>query len=245
MKIAVVTGASKGMGLEWVRQLSAQGYAVVLTARTQAKAAEAAASLAPTQAPVWPQQLDVANPAEVAALVQWLTTQAGQVDVLINNAGINSRTRGAQDERLFRQNVDIDHLAPAEVLNMVQVNALAPILLAQQLRPLLAKAPQPKIINISSWMSSLTLKRDGGNYSYAVSKAALNMMNRAFAQDIKAQGIVSVVVNPGWVQTDMGGQKAKLTSQESVQAMISQVLDRITLAQTGQFFHYDGTTHPW
>ena len=94
-------------------------------------------------------------------------------------------------------------------------------------------------------MSSITIKKDGGNYSYAVSKAALNMMNRAFANDVKPLGITSVVVNPGWVQTDMGGAKAALSPQESISSMIKSVVNKVGLEQSGEFFNYDGAVHPW
>lgn len=244
MKTALVTGASRGMGLEWVRQLAAQGYVVVLTARTQEKAEQAAASLGEVAGEVWPRKLDLAEPGDVDALVDWLGARTDALDLLVNNAGINSRSRGAIDPSLFLKNLDISHLDSSELLNMVQVNAVAPILLANRLRPLLANSAAPRVINISSWMSSISIKKDGGNYSYAVSKAALNMMNRAFANDVKGDGIVSVVINPGWVQTDMGGQKAPLSKEESVRGMI-EVLAALGPADGGEFFNHDGTRHPW
>ena len=128
---------------------------------------------------------------------------------------------------------------------MVNVNATSPILLASALKNVLSKGENPMVINISSWMSSITIKKEGGNYSYAVSKAALNMMNRAFANDVKSLGITSLVVNPGWVQTDMGGAKAPLTSQDSIGSMIKNIVEKIGPGNSGEFFNYDGKVHPW
>ena len=102
-----------------------------------------------------------------------------------------------------------------------------------------------KVNNMGSWLGSVSIKNTGGNYSYAVSKSALNMMNRALAFDLLPDEIVSVVVNPGWVQTEMGGNKAQFTTQDSVANLSENVLSKISLSDTGKFFNYDGEEHPW
>jgi len=245
MKVALVTGAYKGLGFEWCRALAQEGYKIILTARRLADAQRAAETLNAQDYVVYPRQLDVQKAEQIEELRAWAEQMFSHLDLIVNNAGINSGTRAQGNAELKQQNLSIDHLAKGEVLNMVDVNALAPIMVAHAFRPLLRKAEQAKIINIGSWLGSISLKQNGGNYSYALSKYALNMMNRAFAYDVRPEGITSVVVNPGWVQTDMGGARASLSTEESVRSMIDHVLEPIGLEQTGMFFNYDGEIHPW
>ena len=245
MKVAVVTGAYKGLGLEWCRQLGQLGYQVVLTARDLDAASKASDELKKQGLTVFPAALDVVDEKQIRDLVSWMTEKFGKVDLLINNAGINSGTRAKGDKEMLQKNLLLESLDPAEVLNMVHINAIAPVLVAKNFRLLLAKSEHPIIINIGSWFGSVTIKETGGNYSYAVSKSALNMMNRGLAFDIKADNIISVVVNPGWVQTSMGGQRAVFTVEDSVKNMIDNVMNKINLADTGKFFNYDGEEHPW
>lgn len=245
MKVALVTGASKGLGFEWCRQLGEKGYTVLLTARKLNDAQEASAILKAEGLDVHPLAVDVTKEDELKALAHQLDENFGKLDVLINNAGINSGTRAKGNEELRLKNIVLEVLDPNEVLNMLYVNAIAPILVAKHLKGLLAKSEQAKIIQIGSWLGSIEIKTTGANYSYAVSKSALNMMNRALAFDLKPDGVISVVVNPGWVQTSMGGQKAQFTTEESVQNLIENVLEKVELEDTGKFFNYDGSIHPW
>lgn len=245
MKVALVTGAGKGLGFEWCKQLGKQGYHVILTARKQDQAATAATALQEDELTIIPKAMDVTDKSTIQAVVQWVGREYGQLDLLINNAGINSGTRAKGDRELQQKNLSLEHLDGYEVLNMLNINAIAPIMVARNFAPLLSKGARPKIIHIGSWLGSITIKQTGGNYSYAVSKSALNMMNRALAFDLKEQGIVSVVVNPGWVATDMGGAKAKFTPAESVQQLLQNVVDAVTIEHTGTFLNHDGTVHPY
>lgn len=245
MDIAIVTGASKGLGFEWCNQLAHLGYKVVLTARDLNKAKEAAEILNEQELVVYPKKIDVTSEADLQALFNWCSEMFGKVDLLVNNAGINSGTRAQGDKSLQLKNLSIESLDKSEVLSMIDINAISPILFAQTMRTLLAKSDHPKIINIGSWLGSISIKQSGGNYSYAVSKSALNMMNRAFAFDVKSENIISVVVNPGWVQTDMGGNSAQFTKEQAVSNLISNVVNKITIDDSGKFFNYDGSEHPW
>lgn len=245
MDVALVTGAAKGLGFEWARQLAAAGYQVILTARSLEKAQEAAMRLSEQEHLVYPHKLDITVEEDAEAILIWTKQLFGRLDLLINNAGINSGTRAKGNKDLQLKNVLIEKLDKDELLSMVDINAVSPILLAHKLRPLLQASAHPKILNIGSWLGSISEKHTGGNYSYAVSKSALNMMNRAFAFDVKDEGITSVVVNPGWVQTDMGGKKAQFSPQEAVQNLRFHVLERIRLAHSGQFLNYDGQVFPW
>lgn len=226
---AVVTGAGRGLGLEFARQLVARGFRVLGTVRKPSPALEATGATA--------LQLDVADAVAIAEFAEQVGAHAQRVDLLVNNAGINSRGVPAG-----QGNVRFSELEPEGILRMVRINAIAPVLVAQALAPLLGEGS--KILNISSWLGSIANKSSGGNYGYCASKTTLNMLARAMAFDLAPRGITSVVANPGWVSTDMGGQKAKLTPQQSVEGLLK-VVDGLTPADAGKFFQWDGSAHAW
>ena len=119
-------------------------------------------------------------------------------------------------------------------------------MMVKHFRNLLHQAERPIIVSISSWLGSISIKNTNrGHYSYCASKTALNMLNRSLSIEIKDEGIIAIVVNPGWVQTDMGGANAGLTPEQSVRSVIDNALKKITLEDTGKFFQWDGTIHPW
>lgn len=244
MKTALVTGAYKGLGLEWCRQLSRDGYRVVLTARKLEKAAAAADALDEEGLTVVPKAVDVADEAQIEALAADLGGDIGHLDLLVNNAGINSKDD--PDPGVVAKSSRLADLDADEILRHVRINSVSPALVAKHFRPLLAVAPHPVIVNVSSWLGSIgekTTRR--GHYAYTTSKAALNMMNRNLALELRDDGIISLVVNPGWVRTDMGGDTADLTAEQSVRGIIDNVVDNVTLEQSGEFFQWDGTRHPW
>jgi NAD(P)-dependent dehydrogenase (short-subunit alcohol dehydrogenase family) len=245
MKVALVTGAYKGLGLEWCRQLGKLRYKVILTARHIANAMESADTLIAEGLDVHPKAMEVTDEVQIAKVAKWVEEKFGKLDLLINNAGINSGTRAKGDQELMNKNLSLEGLDPSEVLNMININAIAPILVARHFKTLLMRSQHGKIINIGSWLGSISIKKTGGNYSYALSKSALNMMNRALAFDLLNDNVISVVVNPGWVQTDMGGGKAQFTAEQSVLNLIQNIVDKIELADTGKFLNFDGKEHPW
>ena len=157
----------------------------------------------------------------------------------MNNAGINSRSVPRD-----QANVRFGSLEPSGVLRMVEVNALGPVLVTQALVDLLQAGTRPRVASTSSWLGSIGRKSSGGNYGYCASKATLNMLARAMAFDLAPLGITSVVFNPGWVATDMGGPRASLTPEQSVGGMLA-VIDGLTPEDAGRFLQWDGTEHPW
>lgn len=243
MSVAVVTGASRGMGLEWCRQLARRGDTVVLTARSAEKAQAAADPLLQEGLKVLPRALDVSDETSIAALSESLARDVGRVDLLVNNAGVNPKDH--PDPNVFRSAFKLEALSADEVLRCIRINAVMPAVVVKHLLGLLTKSERPVVVSISSWLGSIGEKTTGGHYGYATSKAALNMMNRAMAFELKDRGVVAVVVNPGWVKTDMGGDRARLTPEEAVGGMIENVADRVGLEDTGEFFQWDGTRHPW
>jgi NAD(P)-dependent dehydrogenase (short-subunit alcohol dehydrogenase family) len=133
---------------------------------------------------------------------------------------------------------------PEPRLATFQVNALGPLLLTRALLPRLREAKGAKVASLGSGLGSIADNTSGGVYGYRMSKAALSMATRSLAQDLRGDGILAVVLSPGWVQTDMGGPEAPLTVTESAAGLIS-VLDGLVPAQSGGFFDYRGERLAW
>lgn len=244
MKTALVTGAYRGLGLEWCRQLGRDGYTVILTARRLEKAEVAAELLVREGMEILPMAVDVSEEAEIAALAAEASQKIGHLDLLVNNAGINSKDD--PNPSVIAKSSHLADLDPEEILRHLEINSISPIIMVKHLRQLLRKAARPVVVSISSWLGSIGEKTTSrGHYAYTTSKAALNMMNRNLSIELKAEGVISVVVNPGWVQTDMGGDGADLTAEQSVRGLIDNVVNRVTLEDTGGFYQWDGAKHPW
>ncbi len=241
--IALVTGASRGIGLEWCRQLSQLGYTVILTARSKEKAESALAKLKPSDSIFDCQLLEITDEKACERLAKYVAEKYGRLDVLINNAGANPGDSGKTGES--DKNSWLDSLDPNELLKYMHINSIAPVILAKHLRKSLAVSGNGKIINTTSRLGSIQLKRSGGQYSYSGSKALLNMLNRCMAFELVNNKVTSIVVHPGWVKTDMGGAGAPLSTAQSVKGMIENVLNKINLHDAGKFFQYDGTEIPW
>jgi NAD(P)-dependent dehydrogenase (short-subunit alcohol dehydrogenase family) len=156
---------------------------------------------------------------------------SGPVDVLINNAGVRTRPDALGEPGL------------GQALRMYEVNALGTLRVSGELLPVLRK-PGGKIINITSGLGSIADNRTGGEYGYRMSKAALNMASRSLAEDLREEGILTVALSPGWVQTDMGGESAPTTVAESAAGLIS-VIDALTLKDSGGFFGFRGEPIAW
>jgi NAD(P)-dependent dehydrogenase (short-subunit alcohol dehydrogenase family) len=222
--IVLVTGANRGLGLEFTKQLQETGYEVIGTARSPGKADELKATGARVE------QLDVASPESVEALANRLN--GVPIEMLINNAGMLNRSDSSLDTLDF------------EVMERTfQVNSLGPLRVTQALLPNLQAGKKKTIVNISSIMGSIELS-SGGSYSYRTSKTALNQINKIISAELAPQGFTSVVIHPGWVRTDMGGSGATLAVPESISAML-EVIEGLTIESTGKFYNYDGEELPW
>jgi NAD(P)-dependent dehydrogenase (short-subunit alcohol dehydrogenase family) len=234
MRRVLITGSNRGLGLEFVRQCLARGDLVFAGCRNPQKAADLTAlSIAHPQHLAIP-TLDVTDDESIGACVEAMHLQVDGLDLLINNAG--TYPRGETPTTLNAETM----------LQTFQLNAVAPMIVAQRCLDLLRAGNQPRIVNISSKMGSLWWKEreGGGDYSYCSSKAALNMLSRTLAFDLRSEGIIVVTLNPGWVQTDMGGSNADLTPAESVRGML-RVVERLAGADTSRFFTWEGQEHPW
>jgi NAD(P)-dependent dehydrogenase (short-subunit alcohol dehydrogenase family) len=229
MPSILVTGANRGLGLEFAKQYAQDGYRVFATARARAQAGELLA-LAQANPNVSVHTLAVDDPASITALAHELSGQA--IDILLNNAGVG----GPKQQRLGA--IDFDGM-----LETLKVNAVAPLRLSEALLPNVERSARRLIVAVTSGMGSIA-DTSGGSYAYRASKAALNMSFRNLALDLKERGVIAVVINPGWVQTDMGGSRAPVTPQASIAAM-RKIFDGLTLADSGKFLDYKGGTWPW
>ncbi len=223
MSTVLITGAARGLGLEFVKQYAAKGWRVHACARTPD-------ALGGVKGDVHPHELEVTDYAAVKALAAGLRGEA--IDVLICNAGISGK------EATVLGSID-----PAVWRETFEVNALAPLMMAEAFADHVAASQDRKLVAISSRLGSITFANNG-RYSYRASKAALNMEWKGLSVDLAPKGLICVVLHPGWVQTDMGGQAATLTIEQSVPAMVK-VIDGLKPADNGRFLNYDGTELPW
>jgi NAD(P)-dependent dehydrogenase (short-subunit alcohol dehydrogenase family) len=229
MRTILITGANRGLGLEFAKQYARNGYRVFATSR-EASDTKQLVALAKGHASVSMHKLEVSSAEAVAALARELDGQA--LDILLCNAGV----MGPKQQKLG----SIDYAAMIETFN---VNSLGPLRLAEALIDNVAKSERKLIVGVTSGMGSIA-DSGGGAYAYRASKAALNMIFHSMAIDLKARGIINVVINPGWVQTDLGGPHASISVEESISAMRT-VLDGLTAADSGKFMDYRGGTWPW
>jgi NAD(P)-dependent dehydrogenase (short-subunit alcohol dehydrogenase family) len=219
----LITGAARGLGLDFTRQYAAKGWKVLACAR-------APESLKLIKGDIHPHKLEVTDYQAVSALAGELKGEA--IDVLICNAGIAGR------EATVLGSID-----PATWRQTFEVNTLAPLKMAEAFVEHVARSQQKKLIAISSRLGSIA-QADNGRYAYRASKTALNMEWKGLSIDLGGKGVICTVLHPGWVQTDMGGSGAPLTIDQSVPAMVK-VIDGLTARHNGRFINYDGNEIPW
>ena len=208
----MVTGGNRGMGFETCRQLAGRGARVVLTSRDPAKGEAAAGRLRGDGLDVRHHQLDVADDASIARLAEFLQSEFGRLDILINNAAI---VRG-NDEPRERAMRTFD-ATPAGVREVLATNLIGPFLLCRALIPLMQG--RGRVVNVSSGMGQLCDMGDGFP-AYRISKAGLNALTRIFASALEGTAIKVNAACPGWVRTDMGGSGAARSVEEGVATTI-------------------------
>jgi len=230
-RVALVTGANRGIGFEVCRQLASRGFVVFVTARDAAKANTAAAKLKRARV-IEPLALDVATARSIKDAAAQVEQRYGRLDVLINNAGIN------YDTWETAENADID----GTVVETITTNLLGPWRVCQAFLPLLRKSRAARIVNVSSESGSLA-HMGAGPPAYQVTKAALNALTRTLAAELSGTRILVNAVCPGWVATAMGGAGAPRTVSEGAAGIVWAA----TLPDdgpTGGFFR-DGKPLPW
>lgn len=227
MATILVTGANRGIGLALAEELVRRGDRVIATVRDPFRLPEFLRTAPKEQMAVI--GMEVTDDRAVARAAESLKEP---IDAIVNNAGIH----GARGGGLASTDL-------AEMMQVLAVNTIAPLRVARTFLPHLKRTPSPRIMTISSQMGALS-GSSSGSIAYRTSKAAVNKAMQCVAEDLRTDGVTVVVVHPGWVRTDMGGGAATLSPQESA-AGLADLLARLTLAETGQFFRWDGTIHPW
>jgi NAD(P)-dependent dehydrogenase (short-subunit alcohol dehydrogenase family) len=230
----LITGAGRGLGLEWARQELADGATVIAAARRPAEAeglrdlARGAAGAALVTLP-----MDVTDDASVEAGAREVETRFGSLDDLVLNAGIYG-PRGDQ----------ACSAPPDEVRRVLEVNVLGPYRVTRAFLPLLRKTRAPRVLFVTSRMGSIGDAPGGSSYAYRMSKSALNMLGANLASDLRDAGVLCLLLHPGWVRTGMGGERAPLAPAESI-AGLRRVVKAAGPAQSGSFFDYSGAAVPW
>ncbi len=232
MKTVLITGANRGIGLEFTRQYAADGWQVLACSRHPEKSDALNKLAAQYPERVCVQSLDVADPAQIEKLARELADAS--IDLLINNAGIYPDC----DKKGF------GHTDYAEWMAAFRINSMAPLKMAEAFAAQVSRSKLKTIVTISSMMGSIADNGSGGSYLYRSSKAATNMVMKSLAIDLKQSGITAVILHPGWVKTDMGGPNAMISTEQSVSGM-RQVIGSLTLSDSGKFLDYSGREIPW
>ena len=204
-RVALVSGGNRGIGLEVCRQLSEQGVTVVIGSRDEERGRAAAEGL---EGDVVPHQLDVADAGSVDRMAAFLEDRFGRLDVLVNNAAISN------DDGQRGVDADLDRVKEA-----LEANLLGAWRLCELAIPMMRRNGYGRIVNVSTGLASLE-DMGGGSPGYRVSKTALNVLTRILASELRGSGILVNAVNPGWVQTDMGGSGATRTVEEGAEALV-------------------------
>jgi NAD(P)-dependent dehydrogenase (short-subunit alcohol dehydrogenase family) len=202
-RIAVVTGANRGLGLEISRQLAVAGMTVVLTSRDQAQGQLATSELKSRELDVDFHQLEVREAASAAALRDWIDRRYGRLDVLVNNAGI----------LIDRHSTSIAELDLEALRWTFETNVIGTVSVTQALLPLMRRHDSGRIVNMSSGLGQMC-DMQAGTPAYRISKAALNAVTRILAAELKDTNIKVNSMCPGWVRTDMGGPNAPRSVEE-------------------------------
>ena len=235
MPTALITGANRGLGLEFSRQYLGDGWRVIAGCREPGEA-DALQQLATEGLQIV--RIDVADHDSIENAASDIGDQP--IDVLINNAGLFGPRVTAEND--WRQSFGhIDYGIWQDVLN---VNTLAPVKIAETFVSNVAASDQRKIITISSQLGSIDDVGSEGLFAYRTSKAAVNMAMVTLAQQLSPQSIIVALFCPGWCRTDMGGEEAPLEPAESV-AHMRQLIADLTLEDTGTFTHHSGKRLPW
>jgi NAD(P)-dependent dehydrogenase (short-subunit alcohol dehydrogenase family) len=228
----VITGANRGLGLELARAFAARGDRVIAGCRNPTDATELAAVTDQVHA------VDLGDQRSIEEFVSAIGDQP--IDVLVNNAGLDARNLGADDgER------DVLVQSPAHIVGQFEVNAVGPLLLSRGLLPQLRRAAAPRIVNVSSQVGSMEVGRGmGRDVGYSVSKSALNMITVKLAARLHDEGIVVIALHPGYLRTSMGGAGAAMDADDAARQIVD-LVEGLTIEDTGTFRRWDGSVHPW
>jgi len=233
MKTVLITGANRGIGLEFVRQyVLDDGWRVIACCRNpmSADALNRLATQHPNQISIYP--LNVVNHSHIEQLAKTLSDEA--IDLLINNAGVYPPESGDAFGTT-------DYEAWAHTF---AVNTMAPLRMTEAFLQPIARSSLRTIVTITSKMGSIADNRGGGSYIYRSSKAGVNIVMKSLSIDLSSQQITTVLLHPGWVRTDMGGPNGLISTEQSVTGM-RRVISSLKFEDSGKFYAFDGQIVPW
>lgn len=234
-KIALITGANRGLGFGTSKALAQKGYTVIMAGRDLKKVEAAAAPLQKEKLDIITEELDVSKESSINACAERVLKKFGHIDVLVNNAGVFLDEYDAVEGSVFK--------TPSSLVREAwETNTIAPMLLMQKFIPGMVKNKFGRVVNISSGMGQLS-EMNGGFTSYRLSKTALNALTRIFSDETEGTGVLVNSVCPGWVKTDMGGEGAERTIDEGIKG----ILWAATLPENGPSggFFRDGEKIEW
>lgn len=228
VRTVLVTGANRGLGLEFVRQFAEQGDRVIATCRRVSS--ELAEIAVPTVT------LDLADESSIARARRKIGEMTDRIEVLVNNAGV-------ANSGVWEDSENLGTLTQKGLLDVFRVNAAGPLLLTQACLDLLKNGDQPRVAFVSSLFSQIGPRPEffANNFAYSASKVSLNLFAKSLAILLEKDGVMSVAVDPGWVRTDMGGPHAELSIKESVTGLVN-VIDGLTTEQNGAYVSWTGET---
>ena len=228
MSTVFITGANRGLGLEFVKEFTEKNYKVIATCRDLNSSSDLS-NLAKSHLTIQMHQLDVSNTKNIQDLSNHLKNEP--IDILINNAGIyRSGSFSSVNKDSWVESFVTNTIGPYEVIENFLPNVLQGL--------------EKKIVSITSKMGSIDDNTSGGSYIYRSSKTALNSMMKSLTQDLKIHDISTVTLHPGWVRTDMGGPGGWIDVKESVSGMINQI-SNLSLQNTGRYIDYAGKPIKW
>jgi len=230
MTTILITGANRGIGLEFVRQYARTGADILACCRKPAEAGDLE-QIALQSGRTKLLELDVADPRSIHALKGELGDMA--IDILINNAGVGGPDPQTADA------IDYD-----QWLTTFRINSMAPLIVAQAFHDNLRRSDAKKLVTITSGLGSIANSGGGGWYGYRASKAAVNMVMHGLARDWAKDGILVGIFAPGWVRTDMGGHSAPLSPEQSVRDL-RQRIDELSTKTSGKYLDHTGEQIPW
>lgn len=226
MPTVLITGANRGLGLEFARQYLSDGWRVIATCRNL----DTAENLKALVGNVSVHEMAVDDDAAILRLANELSSES--IDVLINNAGVMGTKH------------DFGDLDSQDWADVLRINIIAPLKVAEAFVDHVIRSDLKKIVTVSSKMGSMADNTSGGSFVYRSSKAGVNAAMRSLSFELAPQGVVSAVLHPGWVRTDMGGLNGLIDAPESVSGMRT-VIASLNSEMSGRFWNYDGTEIPW
>jgi NAD(P)-dependent dehydrogenase (short-subunit alcohol dehydrogenase family) len=229
----LITGANRGLGFEFVKQYLSSQNEVIATYRENndiSKLLELK-SLFPNHLTLIPLDVSVPESRENAHLS--VKDNFDSLDILINNAGMTGK-----------RHLSLGNLFEDDMLTVFNINSISPLLMTEKFIDLLRKSSQPKIVNISSWMGSISQRQNTMSYSYCASKSALNMFSKLLSNSLRDENIIVIPMHPGWVKTRLGTHQAPIEPEKSIAGMI-EVIKSLTLADSGKFLDWSGHEVSW